>query len=722
MARRLARRLITLGKRGSKRHHRQQGARIQRRRSTIEELKQNVAHAGDEAELALETRRTSWDLHRLFVWLMLGAQVALTFGAVAIRLTAPSACTGHQILRVDGCEAHAVALQIVINTKLLIEIAYAFALYSTHLWRVVHEEASAQSSSYSARFLRWLKIDPRAYPGSWTLAASPEMLMATCRVLQGETRLLFLFFSAAAWPQAFSPLLGGLSEAQSATMTRICGTERTALCSFSYSVMWPLLFLVLGLGFMTCVISFGTPTAVWSPVVQRAVSQIAAGRCGIRTLILLPWLIIPGLAAGTFMTFFAINAEYNIHSPPPSGAAMMTQTVVGIAELLYILALVTGMLAPNSFAVQSLDDQQQQQQGGRLRRGTRPSRRRWIVMWRRIRGSLLCVEASAERRRTVFLYVSQFIWSSYPMDKTTAAVLWAIRLVSLVAVVATRDVVMSFARLRNHPDAGFGLVINSRHMAAALEHACDKRGPRYTGPLDTYKASMWRMPNTIAVSYRWQMGTGTVIKDGVRPLNMSRWQMATLASALRSSPATYVWIDFLSVPQEPGKLQQTLLARMMATYASAGAGTVVLRTVEEDGERYHQRAWTLQEFCSSRALSVHTEPLEGVHDGPSANRQSLRDEPGDLVVGQSVSATQDEESLLLSFRQEHQDCIQDCVPYWICKNDEGCLDDVSVLTPIVKKYRMLSNIVHCSMEGDKLRALFPLVCRPHTTVLLSSPH
>ena len=690
----------------------------------------NISDPGATTEV-LTMRTSSRDLRRLFAWLMLGFQVALTAGAVAIRLTAPSACSGtHQLMRTGGCEVQAVALQSVTTTKILVEIVYMFILYWTHFWRVVHEEASARPDSCSAGFLRWLKIIPRAYPGSWTLAASPEMLMATCRVLQGEIRLLFFFFSVASWTLALSPFFSGLSKAQSATLTRICGPAPTGLCFFSYSVMWPLLYLVLGLGMMTCVISFGTPRAVWGPVVQRAVRKIASGRSGIRILILIPWLIIPGFAAATFMTIFAINAEYNIHSAPPSGAAMMIQTVISIAETLYIIAMVTGALVPNSLAVLGLamDQEQQQQQqevGWPLRETTRPSRRRWAkqlrLMWRRIRGMVWCVEASAERRRTVFLYLSQFFWALSPTDRATAVVLWVMRTVSFVAVMATRDVVIGFPRLKKHPDAGFGLVINSRHMAAALEHACAKGGPRYTGPLDTYKASMWRMPNTLAVSYRWQVaGTGTILKDGVRPLNMSQWQMGTLASVLRSSSATYVWIDCLSVPQVSGKLQQTLLARMMATYASAGAGTVVLRSLEEEGERYHQRAWTLQEFCTSRALTVHTEPAEGVHEGSGPISLGGRAAQGDESLVRRSSTTQDEESMLLSFRQWHQDCIQDCVPYWICKNDEGCLDDALVLTPIVEKYKTLSKIVNCSMEGDKLRALFPLVgstlmCCCHST-------
>ena len=48
-----------------------------------------------------------------------------------------------------------------------------------------------------------------------------------------------------------------------------------------------------------------------------------------------------------------------------------------------------------------------------------------------------------------------------------------------------------------------------------------------------------------------------------------------------------VWLDRLSVPQHPCELQRALLSRMMAVYASSGC-TLVLRSAEPEGSRYHQ--------------------------------------------------------------------------------------------------------------------------------------
>ena len=98
---------------------------------------------------------------------------------------------------------------------------------------------------------------------------------------------------------------------------------------------------------------------------------------------------------------------------------------------------------------------------------------------------------------------------------------------------------------------------------------------------------------------------------------MNRWQRQQLLNAIESSPYPYVWLDALSIPTailsstlDPGSwllgLSDTLLTRMMAVYA-AGATTIVLRSAELDGGRYHQRAWTMQEFCGSRTVTIRSE-------------------------------------------------------------------------------------------------------------------
>jgi hypothetical protein len=149
--------------------------------------------------------------------------------------------------------------------------------------------------------------------------------------------------------------------------------------------------------------------------------------------------------------------------------------------------------------------------------------------------------------------------------------------------------------------------------------------------LRRFPATLVRMTEALVVSYRWQPVTQALVhpngctglarcagmKDGIVGLNMSRWQRQQLLATIESSPCPYVWLDALSMPAailgpnpDPGSwllgLSDTLLTRMMAVYA-AGAITVVLRSSEPDGGRYHERAWTMQEFCGSRAITVCSE-------------------------------------------------------------------------------------------------------------------
>jgi hypothetical protein len=91
----------------------------------------------------------------------------------------------------------------------------------------------------------------------------------------------------------------------------------------------------------------------------------------------------------------------------------------------------------------------------------------------------------------------------------------------------------------------------------------------------------------LAVSYRWQPDQ-VELSDGFG-FNMSRWQMEQLLSVLQGCNCHYVWIDHISIPQLGfSDMKRTLLSRMMAVYASAGY-TLVLRSLELEGCRYHQR-------------------------------------------------------------------------------------------------------------------------------------
>ena len=156
----------------------------------------------------------------------------------------------------------------------------------------------------------------------------------------------------------------------------------------------------------------------------------------------------------------------------------------------------------------------------------------------------------------------------------------------------------------------------------------------------------------------------------------------------------YVWLDRLSVPQDDQPLKFTLLARMMAVYTAAKV-TLAIRTLEESGSRYHERAWTCQEFGIARRLVVATQEPE----------------PGDTRT--ALSPECDERMAVLRERIQ----TQSFVPLWLRANSgttaSGKVTEISRADAefILNEYHSLSDHLNCQFPGDRLRALLPLVSR-----------
>ena len=146
------------------------------------------------------------------------------------------------------------------------------------------------------------------------------------------------------------------------------------------------------------------------------------------------------------------------------------------------------------------------------------------------------------------------------------------------------------------------------------------------------------------------------------------------------------------MPQDDQPLKFTLLARMMAVYTAAKV-TLAIRTFEESGSRYHQRAWTCQEFVVARRLVVATQMPE----------------PGDTRT--ALSPECDERMAVLRKRIQ----TQSFVPLWLRANSStSTLGKVTEMTradgeSILKEFYSLSEHLSCQFPGDRLRALLPLV-------------
>ena len=162
---------------------------------------------------------------------------------------------------------------------------------------------------------------------------------------------------------------------------------------------------------------------------------------------------------------------------------------------------------------------------------------------------------------------------------------WAARLCYLLLCLVQRDRESTFEDLRVH-GAGFGLLVDASDLRRSIKATL--AGKKFPGKLRRYEGTMFRMQQTLAVSYRWQE-CKTRLSDSAT-INMNTWQLQQLLRAVNHTGCLYVWIDALAIPQDGSTLQYQLLSRMMAVYSSC-TNCIVLRTVEKPRERYHQRAW-----------------------------------------------------------------------------------------------------------------------------------
>jgi hypothetical protein len=116
--------------------------------------------------------------------------------------------------------------------------------------------------------------------------------------------------------------------------------------------------------------------------------------------------------------------------------------------------------------------------------------------WRH--GNLFFVsDASLRYYHTILVLISVFLWFHGSLKKSPLYVtcLWMFRLVAFLLLALTRDAPASFRDLEK--GAGFGLVADARHLAAAIEAHLEGLPPSAT--IARYKASTLRMPETVGL-------------------------------------------------------------------------------------------------------------------------------------------------------------------------------------------------------------------------------
>jgi hypothetical protein len=337
------------------------------------------------------------------------------------------------------------------------------------------------------------------------------------------------------------------------------------------------------------------------------------------------------------------------------------------------------------------------------------------------------------------------------------AVTWVVMCLLLLAACLARDRPAGFQEL--HGKEGFGLVLLARDLAEALEADLAEEAAEMGGTdcpptlaamaslsvardpsqklqcckdspggctscqllLRRFPATLFRMEETLAISYRWQPLSRAVIhppgfcpdgrtsivgiRNGVVGVNMSRWQRQQLLALLQTTGYRYVWLDALSIPAglqpTPGTplshISETLLTRMMAVYAAA-AGTLALRSLEMPPLRYHKRAWTMQEFCGARELEVFDQHRVMECDA----EDEVLTETGGLMAADEceVAAFQTRRALV------RKRMVQ-VIPLWVRSLTGQSLGGDWILQG-VWHYAQAKQEVTCECPQDLVRALLPM--------------
>lgn len=188
--------------------------------------------------------------------------------------------------------------------------------------------------------------------------------------------------------------------------------------------------------------------------------------------------------------------------------------------------------------------------------------------------------------------------------------LWLVRILMLAFFFVSRDEESDFHVLE-HQGPGLGLLLDARQLRRAVVGHLKGRKHLIATKVRQYKATLMRMEETLAISYRWhplvaQLGNGMEV-------NMSKWQLEAMVEAIDETRCLYVWIDKFSVPQDVySTLQRTLISRMMSVYSSAHV-TAALLSSEVETSRYcqvgHDELDSLVSLLDPRSLLRDPSPV-----------------------------------------------------------------------------------------------------------------
>ena len=487
-------------------------------------------------------------------------------------------------------------------------------------------------------------------------------------------------------------------------------------------------------------------------------------------MVFLPLLLAAGYTALNFLTPLPSNSYLLILFALELLAVLLLLGVEGAQHCAAVLlGIFSSLSGRGSSRVQpaSHDPERVQRRGGGAVAGE--ARAGWSF--------LEVQEGSASRTRQMFLVLMLWCLTIPPANEAVIVTSWAAVAVLAALSILVQEAPCTFQDLVDGPR--FGVLLSAHDLAVALEATLSgsklvQPGSSPLARLRRVKGSPFRMGETLAISYRWQQAAITIaytIEEPDKPvqINMSRWQMEQVLLEIKRTGLRFVWLDKLSVPQDRSdpwmaELQGTLLSRMMAVYTAA-AETLALRSLEEDSgrwagsalvqlppppchaalpdtcasrcmlnfcqwidccwDRYHQRAWTFQEYCSSRRLRVVSEPQP--EQGPAA---------GMLEVSERAALADDEEARAGELRSLIQGSMHNSFAIWIRTSSGRCSPlqtgpmmagssvegwpqrsvDVGQLAAHlpdmesrVGHFEDLYEKLHCQLEADRVRALVPIL-------------
>lgn len=759
-----------------------------------------VAEDGTSFVWKTGAHRTGEQTVRIVLWIFLGVMTAICLVEAGAAIATPCSLIGTW-KRAD-CTRYPLAVMIghLDTAKLGLLHALGIGLFFHHFcgaeFLARRPEASSQQPSAADAPLgkqRKKLCQTHASSAGWTLTAGRDVFTESCRAFHSHLSLLFgLFIPMAmcfAGYQAYNAFSFEGSRSpegeQSAKfrkyLEQTCG-EGTSFCSIGFrfaSEVLPIpntllvskpnttaalarrisprrkpanvhrhadcpapdlldVMQVMMMLFVVC----GLPKELWSPLAKRALRKVKDKKLG--RAVKLPLLV---LVLGAVNLCFLLQLFFRVYP--------LRETFVGVhilfagesALLLFQLATVVWILV--AAPAMRKPGTRGSSWNCTVIRATLP--RPHEISVHLVSGLLSSFEWGKRHLQLTHLYAAIALLA-LPSELVSAVhqqvITWVLRAAAIALVFGTRDARADFAVLCARRESAFGLVVNASQLRQALRMHLE--GKLFDGAIETYKASVFRMRETLAVSYRWQPVSVRLAESSPR-LNMSRrgpsfpgfeaathhslastctacldcwlvsatrckmlcllcrWQMETLAKVLSQSTALYVWIDCMSVPQQGCGLQKTLLTRMMAVYASAGAGTVALRSAEVHGERYHQRAWTTQEFCASKQLSVYSEAA--TDEDYCAEGCGSPSDVDDVNLIPRMSATTAEAGMVMLQREKHLSEHLVCKPVWLFRDGHQLItnEDVYSVKWRVTQFHRLSQRTHCMVAADKYRALFPLV-------------